>query len=401
MTSTLPPPIQELGRPSDEVVTAMISGVVVITRRVEIYNSDGTTPFDIEDWNSRLVAGGGITIDSNRDERRMCEFTLNNHDRALNLNPTNGFFYDNILKSFWGIEYYNSDDELVQWEMQTGEFMIDRIDEDYFPNTVRVTGRDYTKKCLQSKIASSLQFASQIPVETIIQALAANAGVTKFRLPYIGIGFDEDVVFDAFSSRWEIIKKLADSIGYEVYFTSDGYLTMRPYRDPTTSPIVWTFKAGTDQGTLVDYKRSSNDSGIKNHVIVIGATTTSELGFSTTAFGEAINTDPASPTRVEKIGDRVDPYKSDYITDSLQAQAIAEARLRIAALEEYDIAFSSLVIPWIEAGDIVDIVDDEASPYVPARFLLSSYNLSYNLGAMTGNGRRVTIVGTTRTFEVS
>lgn len=398
MSTPLPPLVATLGRPPAEVITALISGVVDIKRRVEIYNADGVTPFNIEDWDSRLVSGS-ITVDAFRDERRMCDFNFTNLDQALNIDPINGFYYDKILKSYWGIEYY-AGTILRRWEMQTGEFMIDRIEEDFFPHVTKVTGRDYVKKCINSKVASSLQFSSQTPIEVIIRALAANAGVSKFRLPYIGLGFADDVVFDAFSSRWEIIKRLADSIGYEVYFTSDGYLTMRPYQDPVTSPVVWVFRTGLDQGTLVSYKRSSNDSRIKNHVIVIGATVTSDSGLSQTAFGEARNDDPVSPTNIARIGDRVDPYKSDYITDSAQAQAIAEARLRIAALEEYNIDFSSVLMPWIDAGDIVDIIDERASLFVPARFVLSNYSLPYELGPMSGVGRRVTIVGTTREFEV-
>jgi hypothetical protein len=175
---------------------------------------------------------------------------------------------------------------------------------------------------------------------------------------------------------------------------------MRPYQDPVLSPLTYTFQPGEDVGTLVSYKKSSNDSLIRNHTLVIGATTTDDLGVSTTAYGEAFNDDPGSPTRrynadgTNHLGDRLDTFKSDYITSVADAQALAEARIRLMSLEEYSIDFSSLVIPWLEANDIIAVIDPQESVYTPIRFLFSNFTLPFALGAMTGNAKRVTIVGT-------
>lgn len=394
------PIVTSLGIPSDEVIDALIAGVVRVRRRVEIYESDGVTPFDIPYWDARLV-DGQITVDRERDERRMCDITLTNDDNALELDPYDGFWYDKILKVFWGIKYYDAFGGELFWETQIGEFMIDKIEETAFPHVVKVVGRDYAKKCLVSKLKNSQTYTQYTPVENIIRSLAANCGVTKFALPYTGEGFALDTVFERGIERWNVMKQLANAIGYELFFRGDGYLTMRPYGDPTLSPLQWIFNTSPLDGTLVDYTRSSNDSRIKNHIIVVGANTTNLDGFTQTAFGEAINTDPASPTRVARIGDRVDIIQSDYVTDSVQAQTMAEQRLRVAALEEFDINFSSLLIPWLEAGDIVDIVNPRESIYVPRRFLLANYTFPLALGPMTGTGRRVTIVGTTETLEYS
>lgn len=401
MATVVSPPVVlgNIGVPPAAVIAQLISGVVEITRRVEIYNSDAITPFAIDNWDARLV-DGSITVDGTRDERRMCDFTLENNDYQLNLDPINGFWYDKILKVFWGINYYNSLDQFVHWEVQVGEFMIDRIEEDYFPNTCKVTGRDYTKKCLLSDIVNSIQFSNEYPVEQIITALAANSGVAKFRMPYTGLSFSDDVVFDPGTARWAIIKKLADSIGYEVYFTADGYLTMRPYQDPVLSPLVWTFNTDPDAGTLVSFKRSSDDSLVKNHTIVIGATVTDNSGVSTTAFGEAVNDDVSTPTYRARIGDRANIFKSDYITETSDAQALADARLRVMALEQFQVDFSCPILPWLDANDIVDITNPKDSSFVPSRFLLSSYTLPMSLQPMTAVAKRITIAGTTRQMGI-
>lgn len=395
---SLDPGLASIGLPPGEVIDALVAGVVRIRRRAELYEADGVTPFDISNWDARLT-GGSITVDRDRSERRMCDLTFENEDNSLDLDAVQGFWYDKIVKVFWGIRYYNPLGQLSFWETQVGEFMIDRISEGRFPHVVKVTGRDYTKKCLNTKLKSSLQFPRDTPIETIISALAANSGIKKMRLPYIGLAYEKDIVFERGANRWEVMTQVADTIGYEVYFTPDGYLTMRPYPDPTYSPVKWVFRGGEPDGTLVEYERSSNDSRIKNKIIVIGATTEVE-GYSTTVYAEASNNDPQSPTRIDRIGERTEIIEADYFTSNGQAQAFANSRLAISALEEYEVNFSSLLLPWLEAGDIVDIEDGDDNPYVPTRFLLSNYTLPLGLGTMSGTGRRITLIGVTENLEI-
>jgi hypothetical protein len=396
LTQALPNPTSNT-YPADEVIDALIAGIVRVKRRVEIYESDSTTPFDIDLWDGRLVEGN-VTVDRERDERRMIDVSLTNKDNALKLNPLDGFWYDKILKTFWGINYYDALGFPKAYEVQIGEFMIDRITETRFPHVVKVTGRDYAKKCLTSKIKSSMSFTAGTPIEDMIRFIAANCGITKFALPITGQTYNLDIVFERGTERWNVMKKIADSIGYEVYFRGDGYLTMRPYADPTLSPLSWIFRGGELDGTLVNFERSSNDSRIKNHIIVVGSTTT-DSQFNTSVFAEAINDDPTSPTRRDRLGDRVDIIENDYFTDQETAQAFADTRLRISALEEYTVDFESVIIPWLEGSDIIDIDDSGGSAYVPSRFLLSSFNFPLGLGPMTGQGRRVTIVGSNQTLE--
>lgn len=397
MTTPEVPALPSQNLPPDEVIDALIAGAVRIKRRAEIYEKDGITPFDIPDWDSRLT-GGEVSVDAFRSERRICDFTFNNYDNALRMDPYDGFYYDKVIKAFWGIQYY-SGSLLREWETQVGEFMIDQIKEDYFPNEIKVTGRDYAKKCMVNKLVESVQFPQFTRIEVIIKALAINCGVTKFALPFTGMGYARDAAFERGTDRWKVIKDMADSIGYEVYFTGDGYLTMRPYGDPVMSPIRWIFRPGKLDGTLVKYSRSTNDSRIKNHVVVVGAAITSLAGFTQTIHAEAVNTDPASPTRVDRLGHRMDFYESEFITDTGQAQAIANQRLRVSALEEYSIDFDSVIIPWLDGGDIVDIIDDDASDYIPRRFLLTSFTFPFTLTAMSGQARRVTMAGTSQVLE--
>jgi hypothetical protein len=410
MADAIEPVIALLGEPDAAVIAELTSGLVRITRRAEIYEADGVTPWDVPNWDGRLV-DGTVTVDRERDERRNLDLLLDNTDGLLINDPHDGFWYDKIIKIFWGIRYY---DQAIatwrRWETPLGEFMIDRIDEDRFPHAVKVTGRDYAKKCLTSKIAYSMSFQSGLRVEEIIRALAANAGVKKFLLPVTTQAYGDDIVFTRGTERWKVMKQLADAIGYELYFLANGALTMRPYPDPTTSPIAWSFTDGGG-GSLINYSRSSTDSRMFNHIIVTGAAIgadsnnmpASQVAASNTdsevIFAEARNDDPGSPTRIERVGDRVEPYESDLFTSQEQAQTYADTQLRIGALEEYTMSFESLLLPWLDGSDIVEIVEDRPTEYTPRRFLLSNFTIPLGLGSMSGTARRVTVVGTKQTLE--
>jgi hypothetical protein len=407
---SLEPEIAQLGMPSERVLQELTGGLVRVTRRVEIYEADGVTKWDIPYWDRRL-SQGSVSIDRDRDERRTCDFLLVNTDKMLKNDPYNGFWFDKILKAYWGIKYYDYTlKRWRRWETPLGVFMIDRIDFDRFPNAVKVTGRDYTKKCLVSQLPNTLSFPVGTAVEAIIRAVAANAGVKNFALPTTGAAYAKDLVFTRGTDRWKVISQLADTIGFEVFFRADGALTMKPYPDPTLDPIAWSFTQGQN-GTLIKYTKSSNDSRIFNHVIVTGATIGGEpdsLGGAVTGstvseviFAEARNIDPGSPTNIDRLGDRVLPYQSDLFTSVSQAQNYADTMMRVASLEEYSMNFESLLVPWLNAGDIVEIRQPEDDEYTPNRFLLSNFTVPLGLGAMSGTARRVTIVGTKQNLEFS
>lgn len=91
-----------------DVIEAIMSGVTRITRRIEIFESDGVTPFAAD--NPRLISGS-VGVDMTRDIRRNLECVLDNSDTELEHDPE-GFWYDKILKVYRGILYNPADKEL-------------------------------------------------------------------------------------------------------------------------------------------------------------------------------------------------------------------------------------------------------------------------------------------------
>lgn len=203
-----------------------------------------------------------------------------------------------------------------------------------------------------------------------------------------GINLTNQIMWEAGVSRWEAAKSLATAYSQELFFDRLGILTMRPFVDPTTAPVQFIFLTGID-GNLSRFSKSTNDSRIFNHVVVKGGNT-NEIPVA----GSAENTEPASATRIERLGRRTFPFESKLISTNAQAQTLATAMLATMALESYELSLEALPAPWLEVGNAIEFIDPDPSPFAPTRFLLTSLTLPLGVGElMSAEARRVTIVG--------
>jgi hypothetical protein len=295
--------------------------------------------------------------------------------------------FNNMLRSTIG--WLNPVVPIALWETQIGEFMIDRISQSNFPHDVKITGRDYTKKCMLSKYTSATQFEAGQTLDGLIGVIATAAGVTKKMLPITNVTIAQSFLFERNTSRWDAMKAIATAYNYEIFFNAQGFLVIRPFRDPTTSaPVIW-LETGVE-GQVATWTKSTSDASLFNHVNIIGESSDQSIP---NVSAQAINNDPNSSTSVAELGDRYWEYSSPMITTTAQAQALADSYLAIHSLEEFDLEFETLFMPWLEAGDILGWIDPDPNPGDPKTFLLSSLTLPLSLSPMSGVGKRVLIVG--------
>lgn len=273
-----------------------------------------------------------------------------------------------------------------EWETQIGEFVIDQIDETYFPKTLKVTARDYTKRCLLSLFAAPVQFAKTAVPEVVIKNLLDQSHCFKSNLPVSGLTLGTATLYDRGTSRWEAIKAIATAAGWEIFFSPTGYCVARPFQDPVKSSTVYTFGVGSNGGNLTDFTRTTTDSVLFNHIVVSGESSDDAVP---SVWAEVSDTDSESPTNVDRIGDRVFEYSSALITTHAQALKLANSYLSINALEDYSISFSSIPFIWLEAGDIIKWLAPTTESNPPTKFLLSSFDIPLDLGTMTGSIKRV------------
>lgn len=364
--------------PTADIVDQFESDVVQVVAWADIYEADNVTP-----WRTNVaVADGTVSVDMARSERRNLDITLSDADGSLGYGP-DSFWYDKIIKPFRGIILQDGN----LWVSQLGEFMPDNIDRPHFPKQIRATCRDFTKKLMLDKFPDTTTFTIGTNVGTVINTIATNGGIVKKAFSTTTNVLPASTTFERADTRWKAIEDLAKSINFEVFFDGRGYLVLRPNVDPYTAPVSYTFRTGID-GNLVDISRSTNDSLMFNDVVVYGDGPTNPL-----VYGRATNTNPSSPTRLAKVGRRLYPYPSQFIADNTQANLIATSLLKVMGLEQYDLSLEAIVAPWLEAGDAVETLIDDAAIGDPTRFLLSSFSIPMGLGSMSGSVKRVSLVG--------
>lgn len=328
---------------------------------------------------------GNTWVHSQQARFRVSDFEDSDMEYVQNASD----FYGKVMKFLHN--YTDAD----SWETQIGEFLSDSIeDADSFGDLIKVSGRDYTKRCIKSRFSKPTTFTAEMSIEEIIRSVASNAGVIKFDFPVTGKTLGKDQTWERDTERWQVMVDIASANNYELYFTGDGYLTMREFRDPimTAPTLVLTTGLG---GNLVSRGPKTSDGELFNHVTVVGESSDSKVPL---VFGEARNDDPTSPTWIGipgqpgGIGDRVKNISSAVVTNSAQAQELAAATLAVSQLEEFELSFSSVFLPWVEPGDIIEMSDSDDAYWGPSRYLLSSLTLPLDLGPMSGNGKRVTKV---------
>jgi len=185
------------------------------------------------------------------------------------------------------------------------------------------------------------------------------------------------------------MNEIALANNYELYFDHEGYLVMREFADPLLTPASLTLKTGPG-GNLVSLGAKTEDSKLFNHIVVVGESSDSN---TPPVYAEAINTSATSPTSVVEIGDRVNTTTSALVTTIAQAQELAASLLAVSQLEQFEMQFTSTLLPWIEPGEIIDMEVEEDTYWGPDRYLLTSLTLPFDLSPMSGNGKRVEKVG--------
>ena len=359
------------GVPSISVINQFEANLVSVASWVDIYLSDNTTL-----WRPGVaITDGSVSVDMNRSERRNLDITMSDDNDAIGYGP-GAFWYDKILKPYRGIKLSNGD----TWVSPLGEFWADSISRPHFPSTIQASCRDASKKLIQDKFAAGTSFAAGSNVGTVIQTIAIAGGISKFSFTATASVLPKAASYAIGDERWAAMTDLAASIGFEMFFSAFGLLVFRPYVDPFTAGVSYTFRTGVT-GNLIDFTRSTSDTYLFNNVVVYDS--------DSLVFGRATNVDPTSPTRVAAIGRRIKKLESSFLANNAAAASVATSYLRVSGLEQFDMNLDSLVVPWLEAGDAVELLLPDAAPGDPTRFLLTNFTIPLGLGSMSGTAKRV------------
>jgi hypothetical protein len=177
--------------------------------------------------------------------------------------------------------------------------------------------------------------------------------------------------YDANDDPWEACMELAQSIGCEIYFNVDGWLTLATPVDMDSMPSAdFTYIEGHGN-TMTSLSQVYSDEPGYNGVIVVGESSGDE---NPAVRGEAWDEEPSSATYRKGPYGEVPLFVQDKIVKTeADANAAALGLLNNLLGFSSQLDIDASVNPAYEAGHVVEVV--RALSHVDGVYTLDAFNI--------------------------
>lgn len=169
----------------------------------------------------------------------------------------------------------------------------------------------------------------------------------------------------------EILIDLANTLGANIYYDSEGRLTITSgttdiYYSQESS--IWDFSDILPE--YMDASISLNTIDAINVVTVVG----NQISSGSVFIGVAENHNPSSPTAIEKIGKKHYYEDSANLPNQIRADEYAKYILNIKSIIQTAINFNSTLIPHLDVNKVITISDNYYK-YNQERFIIQSLSI--------------------------
>ena len=302
---------------------------------------------------SAEILGGHVTVGLGNDTRRTVQMTLKNPAGVwtpTSSPTTEPFYMNNVIRIWLGLSLSG----VIEY-CPLGTFRVNRPYADVRERTINVVGQDFWKD-FSWGLRQSVRFAPGSTLNSIIATLAAVAGVTRLTLDPAGEAVRlqgapaPSLKFRRGMRIADCFALLATDYGWEIFFDVFGTLVTRPSLAIDQGPSLFELK-----DTHACFRGGSggleDSPDIFNHV---GVSSTDPASVS--AFGEARDDDPMSPTYVGgAFGDRYHEEELDWIQNDGQAGAAARDILRRNLYLTRPAEIDTGALPFLDVQDVVTL----------------------------------------------
>ncbi|RJQ09888.1 MAG: hypothetical protein C4551_03195 [Bacillota bacterium] len=375
---------------ADRYITATLVSTVSITGE-PVGTGDGSTATFNLDWFPITALSETVYVDE-VVQTRGTAYTINDTTGAITFLsgyipaagaavtadytfPTQGW---NVLYLRWGVndfdrttryvyDLYRSADG-VTWTLvaadcaATSSYLVEHVvsltTDRYIKIVIKRASGPVALRYLQAQYVST----TGVALSEVIQSIASAAGETLFRITPTRRS-TKPVSFTAGTEHWAAAEELAESIGWELYYSVDGYLTFAPPDTDITDPSIPTYEA------MFDLKAEWSDADIYNQVIGICQRATGDLR----SFQEDSNA--FSPTSTVRLGARTAPVQYFPAADTQSKLDAATLRyLQDVSRQRVRVSFTMEGTPSHEAGDVIRL--RETLTGIDGYFTLESFSVS-------------------------
>lgn len=196
-----------------------------------------------------------------------------------------------------------------------------RVDDSGDGYNLRVDTYDRGRKVSRARMPKDWVIANNANVvDEIDRILSFRAPGVETNFPELPFTMPSNIIPQG-EDPWEACRKMAESIGYDLFFDENGLPTLVPVVD-TVDTVSWEY-TDDELSTLIYIFKQISDERSYSRVVVTGESTS-----GVPVRAEAIDDDPNSPTYIYgPFGDVPYFMASSFIRTFDQAQAAAQRQL--------------------------------------------------------------------------
>lgn len=360
---------------------ALLKEVQEVRSKIEILDTDFNT---IEVFGSggpgRNFIDGIVDADISRGTRRTMTASLINEGGEFS--PTSqwgGLFYVNrIVRLYRGLVVGGQPDAEEVEFIPIGTFMIDKTETivERSMSSVVMSGSDLWKKFHKAQYTAPTSYPSGMLINDFVRQIAAESGVTKLALdPLSSRTANSDrlqvsIAFEKGDIKGDALKQVCDNYSIDIYFDPMGTLVTEDKRSPASRSPVWSY-GYTDQGADLAYliRSVTDDDRLYNHVHVSG-TGNEEVVYT----AERMDTDPLSPTNINRIGDRVYRMSSGVLASQESVDMAANSLFYSTRIIGQSVNMEAICHPAIEGNDVLTVIEPNYTD-LATEFIVETFSI--------------------------
>lgn len=305
---------------------------------------------------SGSLVDGVVTVDSNAEITRALDLTLFDPGGQIRITPDNPSRYSIfIADQIKAIVIVSSADRKKVWAVPVFTGPVDSVDRDNYIINIKCLGKEALS--INNLWRGRTFRKGQRKTDVIQEILTDLIGETQTNIPDLPAKLPGNIKLSHDKSPWKVAKKLARSMGYQLFYNGDGVATMR--KMGSRRPVIrltgdWIT---TKPKAAYDLNKTINAVHVRGRKHKKGK---KRIEYRAVAK----RSHPLSPWSIGRNGTprylwlEID---DDSITTKSQAKKVARGELRSGLLAGIQVSFSGLSLYTLQEQDIVVIdVDDYA-----------------------------------------
>lgn len=360
---------------------ALVKEVQEVRSKIEILDTD-FNPVEVigSGGPGRNFIDGIVDADISRGTRRTMTVSLINEDGEFS--PTSqwgGLFYVNrIVRLYRGLVVGGQPDAEEIEYIPIGTFLLDKTETIVERNmsSVVMSGSDMWKKFHKAQYTVPTSYPSGMLINDFVRQIAAESGVTKLSLdPLSSRTANSDrlqvsVAFEKGDIKGDALKQICDNYSIDIYFDPMGTLVTEDKRSPQSRSPVWSY-GYTDEGADLAYliRSVTDDDRLYNHVHVSG-TGNEEIVYT----AERKDTDPLSPTNINRIGDRVYRMSSGVLASQESVDMAANSLFFSTRIIGQSVNMEAICHPAIEGNDVLTVIEPNYTD-LATEFIVETFSI--------------------------